>query len=329
MPALASFSCLMLAIFETLLPVLATILAGFGVAVLGWLSDDDCNALKRFTFNWMLPVLLFTVTANADIPADLNGDFFIAYYLSVLLANCMVVVICKLVFGLAPQARAMLSMSATYGNITVVGLPVITLALGEAALLPLFVIVSVHTLLQFSFALLVAESSTLRTEGARGVLFVLLKDLFTSPISLALLAGLVVNVSGFEIYTPLRNAIAQFGYAGVPLGLFMLGTVLQRYPLQGAWSLSLTITAIKLLLLPALVWLMVFEVFSLPPLWAASTVLIAAMPSGLNSYLFAQKYPNVEAPVAPIIVISTLLFMMSAVFWLILLEQKTGISIGL
>jgi hypothetical protein len=50
------------------------------------------------------------------------------------------------------------------------------------------------------------------------------------------------------------------------------------------------LVALKTALHPALVWLLATRVFDLPASWTAVAVTLAALPTGINTYLFAQRY---------------------------------------
>lgn len=105
---------------------------------------------------------------------------------------------------------------------------------------------------------------------------------------------------------PLEYSITLLSQAAVPAPLFVLGASLNKYKMRGNISPALVV-ALKMLLLPLIVWLFVFRVFSVDPLWASTALLTAAMPIGISVYVFSQKYQKYEAPIATGIVPSTVL----------------------
>lgn len=106
---------------------------------------------------------------------------------------------------------------------------------------------------------------------------------------------------------PLEYSITLLSQAAVPAALFVLGASLNKYKMRGNISPALVIVALKMLLLPLIVWLFVFRVFSVDPLWASTALLTAAMPIGISVYVFSQKYQKYEVPIATGIVPSTVL----------------------
>jgi predicted permease len=69
-------------------------------------------------------------------------------------------------------------------------------------------------------------------------------------------------------------------------------------------------------------------VFRLDGLALSVLVLAAALPTGSNAMLFAQRYQVREAEASTVIVLSTAGFMLSAPLWLTLLDlwRRSGFS---
>ncbi|MEZ4645118.1 MAG: AEC family transporter, partial [Chloroflexota bacterium] len=77
--------------------------------------------------------------------------------------------------------------------------------------------------------------------------------------------------------------------------------------------------SLKLFLQPLLVWVLVFHVFKMDPLWSAVAVMAAGMPVGINAYMFAQKYRVGIAVLSTAVLLSTILAVISESIWLLLL----------
>ncbi len=123
------------------------------------------------------------------------------------------------------------------------------------------------------------------------------------------MAGLLFNWLALDLPEAIDNTISWIGRAALPCALFVLGASLSRYKLAGHFSQAGTVIALKMALHPLLVWILAFYVFQVEYVWGAVAVLIAAMPVGINSYVFAEKYKVCIAPLATAILISTTLSM--------------------
>jgi hypothetical protein len=83
--------------------------------------------------------------------------------------------------------------------------------------------------------------------------------------------------------------------------------------------MALTITSIKLLVLPAIVWFLTFVVFDMEIIWSQTAVLLSCMPVGISVYVFSMRYQTCENLVASAIVLSCGLSVFSISFYAYLL----------
>lgn len=293
-------------VFEIIFPVLIIALLGYAVASRGYLQQQECDAISKFVFTYLVPSLLFLATAEAEFPEAMPWEFLFAYYLAVLVIYFFGACLGRFAFGYIPTEQSVLGMGAAYSNATIIGIPVCSFALGEASLIPLFIIISVHNLALFTVGTLVAERNTLTLVSWRKDFAGLLSQLVTNPITGSLVAGGAFNYFNVPIYDPIEVSLSLMGSAAVPAALFVLGTSLYRYQIRGHIGAAMTMVALKVAVFPLLVWLLLFQVFTIDHLWAATALVTAAMPVGVSAYIFSQKYQVCEAPTATAIVVSTL-----------------------
>ena len=131
-------------VFHIVFPILLIPLAGFVTVKKGLLTQADGDSIAKFTFSFLIPALLFISMAQMKIPQDMNWNFLSAYYLAVLIVYLLGLGLGFLLFNFSPVEQSVFAIGASYSNTTVVGIPVCVYALGEDALLPLFVLVSIH-----------------------------------------------------------------------------------------------------------------------------------------------------------------------------------------
>ncbi len=294
-------------IIATIFPILAVSAVGFLTARKNILNRIECDALSKFVFTFLIPALLFIGTVKAKIPENMEWEFLFSYYSAVLFVYLVGVVLSKVLFNCGSHEQSVFGMGAAYSNATIVGIPICIYVLGERSLLPLFIIISVHNLALFVVGVFIAERGSLSISSFFQSTLKILKDLALSPITGSLMLGGVINIFNIPLIKPLDDSITLLSEAAVPAALFVLGASLNKYKMRGNISPALVIVALKMLLLPLLVWFLVFNVFSVDPLWASTALLTAAMPIGISVYVFSQKYQKYEAPIATGIVLSTVL----------------------
>jgi predicted permease len=119
--------------------------------------------------------------------------------------------------------------------------------------------------------------------------------------------GLAWRLSGFALPEIPRSLLKFLGDSAAPCALVATGMALNAVSLRGARFLIIIVAALKLVLHPLLVWFLAAKVFTLPPVWIGCLVLFAACPTGINSYLVAERYKKGEAVTSGAIALSTIL----------------------
>ncbi len=316
-------------ILATIFPVFAIAITGYLTTRFGVFKESDIQGLSRFVFNLAIPILLFNSLSNLDLPPNINWQFLLSFYLAVFFIYALTVSIGRFRFDLTPRQQGIYAMGATQSNLVLLGIPIITVGLGERALLPLFTIISLHSATIFFITTIVTErsdgeksqddnfSQRLLTAGWRT-----LKSLSRNPIIIGLALGLIFNRLPIALPQALLDTLQIFGRASLPCALFVLGASLSLFrkpsnpqsappqatnPKVNPMTETAVLIVFKLLLHPLLVYLLAFHIFDLDPLWATVAVLAAGMPTGINAYIFAEKYQVCRSVVGTAVLVSTLL----------------------
>jgi predicted permease len=99
-------------------------------------------------------------------------------------------------------------------------------------------------------------------------------NMVTNPILLGFLLGLLARASGLSLGGIPKQVVDMIAASAVPCALFALGLALHRYGVAGDIGLSTIISALKLMLLPLVVWLLARYVFALDPVYAGVAVVL-------------------------------------------------------
>jgi hypothetical protein len=309
-------------LFEILLPIIAIALVGHVSARLAIFDAHGINSLSRFSFSLLIPSLLFINTAEAEIDLGASLDLLLGYYGAVLVTYLTALLLAKSLFGYNAREQSVFAMGATYPNSTVIGIPLVLQALGEEALTPLFLIISIQNLVLFAVGTFFAERQNLSLSNAIDSLALLIRQLFRNPITLGLIAGLLVNQLSIPLPDTVRTTFRLFSSAAVPTALFVLGASLTQYRVRDQWRPALVMSIMKLLIMPLLCGLLLFQWFAIPPLWAAAGLLASAMPVGINAYAFGTRYQCGLAPVAAGTLLSALLSLITISLILLFLTTQ-------
>src|SRR5262249_31727030 len=138
-------------------------------------------------------------------------------------------------------------------------------------------------------------------------------------VLIGFLAGLAARFSGITPSGTLKSVIELGAASALPCAPFAMGVSLKHYGIRGAFWLSAVIWTMKLLVHPFIVFRLTRYVFEMPPVFAGVAVVFAAMPSGINSYLMAERYRAGVPATAGAVSLSTALAVLSVSLWLWLL----------
>jgi hypothetical protein len=318
------------AVLLKLLAMVATVAIGWWAARARWLDADPADAarvLSAAAFTVFVPALLFRTTARIDfvtLPWRTLAAFFVPM-VTLLLA----------VHGWqrwrahvrghdeAAAAPAVRAIAVSFGNSVQVGIPFAAALFGEAGLGIHIALVSLHALVLLSVLTALAETDLARERARRAggqplarTLMLVVRHTVVHPVVLPVLAGIAWNLGGAGLHPAVDDALAMLASAVVPVCLLLIGVTLAAYGLRGHERNAVVLSALKLLVAPALVWVVAQGVFGLGGTPLAVVVMLAAMPVGANALIFAQRYTTLEAEVTAAIVFSTVAFAGTATIWL-------------
>jgi predicted permease len=302
----------MLDLLTIVLPVFGLIAIGYVARRTGFMSDRAGEGLSEFVFSLSLPCLIFRTLVRAEIPAVQPWGYWISYFAGVAVVWILAMVLGRRFFGLKGVSGVVAGFSAGQANTIFVGVPMILKAYGDEGAVPLFLLIAVHLPVTMTLATILAE-------GRQASPLLILRRLATHPIVIGILAGSICRPLAPFIPGPFWQIVELLGSAAVPCALISMGIALHRHGLQTGWKLPTLISVLKLVIHPLVVLLLATQVFDMPPVWAGVAVLFASCPSGINAYLFAERYGEGVALASSAVTLSTALALGTTVLWLYVL----------
>ncbi|MDS4029385.1 MAG: AEC family transporter, partial [Candidatus Contendobacter sp.] len=209
------------------------------------------------------------------------------------------------VFKLDGVGQSVFALGGVFSNNVMLGLPLAKVALGEAA------VPSVALVLVFN-ALILWTLVTISVEWARHGSFSVhgfakaARAVLVNPIVAGILSGTLFGVTGLPLPALIEQPMAMLSPAATPLALIALGMGLTEYRLRDDWRISAAISAVKLLIQPLVVWLLA-RLLGLGTLETQVVVLLASLAVGANVYLMSRQFETLEGPVAGSLILSTAL----------------------
>lgn len=292
-------------ILEIVLPVFGILALGYAAARAGKFDEAANRGLALFVFAFALPLLLFQSIAAAELPAQVPWSFLAAYFGGTFLAMALAMAAGSRLYGRRLDEQGVMALCAGFSNLSMLGIPLVLTAFGPQAALPMFILMSVHSLTLLPLVTGVIETGRGQGQGFALTALAILRGVATNPLLIALGAGLLCNLAGLTLPDVLLAVVKPLGGAAVPCALFALGASMARYKVARQLSEPMALVAFKTVVHPALVWLLATQLFELPHLWAAVAVTLAALPAGVTAYLFAQRYSACVETSATTVLLST------------------------
>ncbi|MGE0487395.1 MAG: AEC family transporter [Gammaproteobacteria bacterium] len=294
----------MSAVAAVVAPVFGAVGLGVALTRLGVFDAATGRALVRFMFHLAIPAMLLRSLATATLPAVLPWRFVLAFYLPSLLLYGLGMRLASRRLGWQTGELAIAGMAAAYANIVLLGYPLVIGAFGDAGAVPLFILLAAQSPLFFPLTTWLSERSRAGSlerprPGAA------LRVLVANPVVASLVLGVTVNLIGLRLPSLLDDLLRLIGSAGPGCALVALGIGLAQCRVGGDYVAVGLLVAMKNLLHPLAVWGL-GHALGVRADWLAVAVLLAAMPSGVNAYVFASHYGVRETTVSQTIVVSTL-----------------------
>ncbi|MBK7677040.1 MAG: AEC family transporter [Candidatus Accumulibacter sp.] len=290
---------------ELAAPLFVLVLAGYLLMrISGWPKAMSEN-LSRFVFSVALPAMLFRLMSDLSQLPPVDARLLLAFF-----GGCLIVfVIGRLVawrlFALDGVGQSVFALGGVFSNNVLLGLPLAKVALGDAALPSVALVLVFNALILWTLLTVSIEwarhgSFSLRgfAKTARGVL--------TNPIVAGILAGTLFGLTGLPLPAFVALPLAMVGQAAAPMALLTLGMGLAEYGIRAGWRISLAISSLKLVVQPLVVWLLA-RLIGLPAMETQVVVLLASLAVGANVYLMSRQFNTLEGPVASSLVLSTAL----------------------
>ncbi len=299
-----------------MLAALLVVLPVFGLIALGYLArwtkllrETTGEGLSDFVFVLAVPCLLFRTLATADVPQTQPWGYWIAYFTGLAIVWALAMLIASRVFARKGPELVVSGFAAAQSNTVFVGVPMILKAYGDAGAVPLGLLLAIHLPVTMTVATLLAE-------GRSASPAMMIRRLFTHPIIIGIILGMLARPVVGQLPAPFWTLIDLIAAAAVPCALISLGISMRRYGLESGLGLPVALSALKLGLHPLIVYLLATKVFDMPPHWSGVAVLFAACPCGINAYLFAERYRQGVADASSAITLSTLISVFTTAAWL-------------
>jgi malonate transporter and related proteins len=305
-------------IFSIILPLIFIVALGYSCCRLHFFNQQHIAGLSKFTFYVSLPAFLVLNMSQINLQQSISLVAFLSFYIPVLAIFALGIVIDRYYLNnrvINYQQHSVFGLAGSYSNMVLVGIPIIIASLGKDMIAIAFMIITFHSTLLFALTFLIGAKGN--AKDFRWSKFA--KSMLLNPIVLSIGCGLIINVSGLTLFDNLARGIDLLAKPAIPCALFVLGANLVFYKIASNWQPALIAAILKILILPAGVFIAATYIFQVDQQVSNVLVLLSASPVGVNAYLIACQLKQHQATLAGSVVLSTILCMLSFTFWLAVL----------
>ena len=296
----------MLAIANIVLPIFALIIAGYFLRRKNILSVNACTELNRYVVWLALPALMIDVMINSSWSELYQPEFFYAFELGVFIIFFGVLAFHWLKTKNLANATVD-ATSASYANTGFIGLPLCALTFGADKLGPAMIAAILTVSANFAVSIIFIEASSQSGKSLWITLRNVAVSLCKNPLIVAPVIAGILCASGVQLPYGAAQSIKLLGASASPCALVATGLFLAQRQESTSPVIAIELVVFKLVIQPLIVWYLAFQVFTMPPLWAKSAVILSALPPGTGPFMLAELYGKGGGIASRTIFLSTVL----------------------
>ena len=287
--------------FYSRLGTIAIILVlGFLLGKLKLISPKTNKDLVNLLLTVFMPASLFA--AFPTTYSDETSDLFKAGLLAGVLVMTALIIVSKILFNKKfynDKLRYESQFALIFNNATFLGYPISASTCGEQGVIPYCGFIIAFNIALFSYGVYLFKHKI----DSKLVLNVIM-----NPNIIAVVLGVIVFVTGFQLPGFVTDAVKYTGNATTALSIICVGYMLSNakfFKLIKKWKLILTAAA--QLVLGPLIAFGLLTLLQFPSEVIAVCTLIQALPTATSLGLFASKYGGDQTEASELVTVSTLL----------------------
>jgi len=306
-------------ILNLALPYFGLIFIGFACGKTRGLPESGLAWMNFFLLYVSLPALLFRIMSETPFSELNNPPFLIATTLATVSAFVLAMVSGRIIGDLSLRKATMAGLAGAYGNIGYMGPGLALAVLGAKAAAPTALIFCCDSIFLFMIVPLLMALTDREHPSFLHAIGLAARQIALNPLIMSAVLGALVAAFHVPLPTALDRTLLFLQNAAAPTALFVLGVTVALRPFDRVpWEVP-GVIAIKLLIHPLIVFglMLLFGPFAQP--WAATAVLMAALPPALNVFVMARQNNTWIEPASVAVLIGTFasVITLTSVMWFI------------
>lgn len=312
----------MIDVLNLALPFFGLIFIGFACGKLKQIPDTALAWMNFFIVYVALPALFYRIIAQTPLEQLASFNFVFATTLATFWAFALSFAIGMAIRRGDIAESTIAGLAGGYGNIGYMGPGLALATLGAPAAVPVALIFCFDTLLLFTAVPFLMALAKPQQVSIGATALEVVKRIVLHPLMIATAAGVASAAIQFQPPIALDRLLQFLHNAAAPCALFTLGVTVALRPLKKMpWEVPF-LTVVKLIVHPALIFLLLSLFGPFDRTWVDTALLMAALPPALNVFVFARQYDSWVEQASSAVLVGTLVsvFTLTSVMWMV----KTG-----
>ena len=289
-------------------PVLLIAAVGY---TLGRTHVGQAHFLTALSIQVLIPALVFYALTTSTLPraafAQISG-FIVMQFLILALVVWLAARLGK--WGRVRTAG--LLFATQMSNAGNAGLPLAFFAWGQPGLNAAVGFFAIYAVLVALLSVYIgARASAGSANPARALL--------RQPVTYAIIVGLLLNLFGVPLPTPIAKAAELLANGAISMMLLLVGLQLAEVQLGAEFRDITFATTVRLLVAPILAWGSA-SVLGLEGVVRQTSILLASLPTAVSAAVWATEFGTDPALVSSVVVVTTLLSIITITGLLVLLR---------
>ncbi|WP_117191178.1 AEC family transporter [Rhizobium terrae] len=294
-------------IIALLLPFFGLILIGYIAAKVTKQPAEALGWMNTFIIYAALPALFFKLVSRTPVEQLTQADFIFGEIGATYLVFSVLFLIGFFIRRNSFADCTIQSFAGAYGNIGYMGPGLALLAFGEAAAVPVALIVCFENATHFIVAPAMMAVAGGDKRPAAQVAVDIAKKVGLHPFIVSTALGFCFAVFSVRPPDAFQRLIDYLAQAAAPCALFAMGVTLALRPIRRVPVEIGYISVFKLILLPATTYVVLSLIGNFDPVWIYSATLLSALPAATNVFVIGQQYGVWQERASASILITTIL----------------------
>ncbi|CDZ66629.1 Auxin Efflux Carrier [Neorhizobium galegae bv. orientalis] len=277
--------------------IIALLLPFFGLILIGYLAArvtkqpaEALGWMNTFIIYAALPALFFKLVSRTPVEQLTRADFIFGEIGATYLVFFVLFLIGFFLRRNSFADCTIQSFAGAYGNIGYMGPGLALLAFGEAAAVPVALIVCFENAAHFIVAPAMMAVAGGDKRPAGQVAGDIVRKVVLHPFIISTALGFCFAAFAVQPPAAFQRLIDYLAQAAAPCALFAMGVTLALRPIKRVPVEISYIAVSKLILLPMTTYTVLSLIGSFDPVWIYSATLLSALPTATNVFVISQQY---------------------------------------